>query len=91
MARSPGLTTTVSTKGQVVLPKAIRQHLNWKAGARLVVEEKEDGILLRTAPVFAESTPDEVFGLLKVGGRPRTIAQMDAAVLAEARRRHGRD
>ena len=26
------LTTTVSTKGQVILPKAIRQALHWEAG-----------------------------------------------------------
>ena len=28
------LTTTVSTKGQVILPKAIRQALHWEAGTR---------------------------------------------------------
>jgi AbrB family looped-hinge helix DNA binding protein len=29
-------TTVVSTKGQVILPKAIRQRRRWDAGTRLV-------------------------------------------------------
>ena len=39
------LTTTISTKGQVILPKAIRRALRWEAGMRLVVENT----LVRTA------------------------------------------
>jgi AbrB family looped-hinge helix DNA binding protein len=33
------LTTTVSTKGQVIPPKAIREQWHWPAGTELVVEE----------------------------------------------------
>ena len=40
-------TTVVSTKGQVILPKAIRQRRRWDAGTRLVVEDTPDGVLLR--------------------------------------------
>jgi len=34
---------------------------------------------------------DEVFGSLKVSGPPKTLEEMDAGVLAEARRRHARN
>jgi AbrB family looped-hinge helix DNA binding protein len=37
------LTTTVSTKGQVILPKAIRERLRWRAGTELVVEDTAEG------------------------------------------------
>jgi AbrB family looped-hinge helix DNA binding protein len=37
MAAVETLTTTVSTKGQVILPKAIRQRKHWEPGTRLVV------------------------------------------------------
>ena len=37
MAVLDKLTTTVSTKGQITLPKAIRQALRWHAGTRLTV------------------------------------------------------
>jgi AbrB family looped-hinge helix DNA binding protein len=85
------LTVTLSTKGQLILPESIRQRRRWEAGTRLVVEETAEGILLKPAPVFAPSNPDEVFGSLKVSGPPKTLEEMDAGILAEARRRHARD
>ena len=36
-------TTTLSTKGQVILPKPIREALGWDAGARLIVERTPEG------------------------------------------------
>jgi AbrB family looped-hinge helix DNA binding protein len=39
----PKATTIVSTKGQVILPKPIRQHRRWKADARLTVEDTAEG------------------------------------------------
>jgi AbrB family looped-hinge helix DNA binding protein len=85
------LLTTVSTKGQVILPKSIRQRRNWDAGTRLVVEDTPEGILLRQAPTFAPTSPDQVFGLLATSRPPVSLEGMDAAVLAEARARHDRD
>ncbi|TRC79785.1 AbrB/MazE/SpoVT family DNA-binding domain-containing protein [Mesorhizobium sp. WSM4307] len=91
MAGSEKLTTTVSTKGQVILPSAIRKRKEWGAGTRLVVEDTPEGILLKSAPAFAATRPQDVFGLLPHSGRPKTLEDMDAGVLAEARRRHARD
>jgi AbrB family looped-hinge helix DNA binding protein len=85
------LLTTVSTKGQVILPKSIRQRRNWDAGTRLVVEDMPEGILLRQAPAFAPTNSDQVFGLLATGRPAVSLDDMDAAILAEARARHDRD
>ena len=85
------LTVTLSTKGQLILPKSIRQQRRWDAGTRLIVEITPEGVLLKPAPVFEPSSPDEVFGSLKVSGPPKTLEEMDAGILAEARRRHARD
>ncbi|WP_114954808.1 AbrB/MazE/SpoVT family DNA-binding domain-containing protein [Sphingosinicella terrae] len=87
MARGERLTTTVSTKGQVILPKAIRRLRRWDAGTRLVVEDREDGVLLKPAPLFAPTQIDDVFGCLAYSGKAKTIEEMDAAVADEARRR----
>ncbi|TNC61181.1 AbrB/MazE/SpoVT family DNA-binding domain-containing protein [Rubellimicrobium roseum] len=91
MAASDPLTTTVSTKGQVILPKTVRESRRWNAGTRLVVEDTPEGVLLRPAPVFPPTRLDEVAGILPASGPARTIEEMDAAVLREATRRHGRD
>jgi AbrB family looped-hinge helix DNA binding protein len=85
------LTTTVSTKGQVILPRALRQRRQWNAGTRLLVEETPEGVLLRPAPLFASTRIEDVFGLLRTEGPPRTVEEMDAGVVAEARRRHAGD
>lgn len=91
MARPDLSIATVSTKGQVVLPNAIRRRRNWDAGTRLVVEDTPDGVLLKPAPAFAPTRPDAVFGMLPSAGAPKSLEEMDAGVLAEARRRHGWD
>lgn len=90
MAGAGKLTTTVSTKGQVILPKAIRQQREWDAGTRLLVEDTPEGVLLKPAPAFAETRPQDVFGSLPHRGKPKTLAGMEAGVLAEARRRQPR-
>ena len=59
------VTTTVSTRGQVILPKAIRERLRWDAGTRLVVEQTAEGVLLKPATSrFAPTRPEDVFGCL---------------------------
>ena len=87
MARADQVTTTVSTKGQVILPKAVRQRRQWDVGTRLVVEDTADGVLLKPAPLFAATEPAAVFASLPFTGKARTIEDMDAAVAAEALRR----
>lgn len=89
MAKS-AKTTTVSTKGQVILPKAIRDELEWGEGTQLTVERTGEGVLLKVAPAFPKTKPEDVFGMLKYKGKPKTLKEMDEAVLAEARRRHAR-
>lgn len=84
-------TTTVSTKGQVVLPKAIRERRHWSAGTELVVEETPDGVLLKARPVFSPTRPKDVFGSLPYKGPAKSVADMKTAVAAEAKRRHARD
>jgi AbrB family looped-hinge helix DNA binding protein len=80
-------TTVVSTKGQVILPKAIRDQRRWSAGTRLTVEETAEGVLLKRAPLFPQTRIEDVFGCLRYEGPPRTLEEMDAAITAEARAR----
>jgi AbrB family looped-hinge helix DNA binding protein len=90
MAPTDQLTTRVSTKGQVILPKAIRQRRRWEPGTRLLVEETAEGVLLKPASVVPRTRPEDVFGSLPYSGKPKTIKEMNDSILAEARRRHDR-
>lgn len=84
-------TTTVSTKGQVILPKTIRDQLRWDSGTRLAVVCTADGVLLKPLTTsFPPTRPKDVFGCLSYTGKPKLVGEMDAAVAAEAKRRHAR-
>jgi AbrB family looped-hinge helix DNA binding protein len=87
MSGSAELTTRLSSKGLVSLPKAIRDQRGWSAGAELVVENRPDGVLLRQRREEAPSRYEDVRGALGRVNRVISDDEMDAAVLAEARRR----
>jgi AbrB family looped-hinge helix DNA binding protein len=90
MADAAKSTTTLSTKGQVILPAAIRRRHNWQAGTRLTVEDTADGVLLRPTPAFPPTTTEQVFGCLRYQGKAKTLEEMRDGVAAEVRRRHAR-
>lgn len=82
-------TTTLSTKGQIILPKSIRDAKSWKPGTEFTVEETKEGILLRPRRPFPETTLDEVVGCLKSKRkRPMSIREMDAAITKAVKERH---
>lgn len=92
MAVAKKATTVVSTKGQVILPKAIRDSKGWGPGARLTVESTRDGVLLRPAErPFAPTTFEEVRGCLSGRRKSLTLEEIDNALRAAAKRRYARD
>ena len=83
-------TTRLSTKGQVILPKAIRSARSWPPGTEFAVEETRDGVLLRPIGQFPETRLQEVAGCLRWKGKPRTISQMNRAIAREVGKRRDR-
>jgi AbrB family looped-hinge helix DNA binding protein len=83
-------TTRLSTKGQVILPKSIRDSRDWRPGTTLTVEETGDGVLLRPERRFPRTRIEDVAGCLRFKGKAKTLAQMDAAIGEEVFRRHER-
>jgi len=80
-------TIRLSSKGQVVIPKEIRDRFHWEAGIELVVEKRAGGIVLRPRAGGATTRVRDGLGLLARKGR-RGITQeaMDAGVLRLARK-----
>ena len=52
-------TIILSTKGQIILPKSIRDARAWGPGTHFTVQETKDGILLRPAELFPETSLDQ--------------------------------
>lgn len=83
-------TTVVSTKGQVILPKEIRDAMQWRPGSRLSVEQTPEGVLLKAETERPSLGVEDVAGMFKWDGPPATLEDMDAAIAAEVIRRHER-
>ena len=91
-AAKPNLSTTLSTKGQLILPKAVRESRGWKAGDRISVEETPEGVLLKgePAPLFPPTRLEDVVGMLKHYGPPVSIEEMRAGAFEGAAERFPR-
>jgi looped-hinge helix DNA binding domain, AbrB family len=79
--------TKLSSKGQVVLPRAVREAKAWRAGQLLEVVSTREGVLLKPLKRFEAVALDDVVGCLPYQGKRKSIAEMEAAVALEARRR----
>lgn len=88
---SPLKTTVLSTKGQVVLPAAVRAECNWRPGTRLNVEVKGGVVTLSAAPLFKPTTFDEVSGCLRYDGPPISVEEMNERFKEAFRREYGRE
>jgi len=76
-------TATVTSKGQITLPKEVRDHLGLERGDRVDFSiDAEGNVQVR----MAKRSVSELFGFLKrPGATPASIEQMDAAI-AQSRR-----
>jgi AbrB family looped-hinge helix DNA binding protein len=83
-------TTRLSTKGQVILPKGIRDSRAWGPGTEFTVEETAEGVLLRPAERFPETEIREVAGVLRSKRKTLTRGQIRVGVAREVKRRHDR-
>jgi AbrB family looped-hinge helix DNA binding protein len=77
-------TTKLSTRGQVVIPLAIREKLGLEAGAEFTVQKQGDGILLkprvkRKKLSYAELNA-RIEAMPKYTGKPISVEEMDEAV-----------
>jgi AbrB family looped-hinge helix DNA binding protein len=76
-------TLLVSSKGQIVLPAALRRRLGMGAGARLEVVEEPDGLKLRVVRAVQAADVTGMAGMVKAPSRgvPRKLGDFDPASL----------
>jgi AbrB family looped-hinge helix DNA binding protein len=82
--------TRLSSKGQIILPKNIREARAWESGMEFTVEPAEDGVLLRPAALFPPTEIGEVAGCLASRRKAAKSDQTRKAIDSEVRRRHDR-
>jgi antitoxin PrlF len=78
---------TLTTKGQVTIPKRVRDHLKLETGARLDFVIEDDGTVV-LKPVTRHVR--ELAGLLhRPGRRPVSLDEMNEGIRTHLRRRFG--
>jgi len=63
-------TITLSSKGQVVIPKEIREALHWDAGTELTLVSSAHGVTLKAMPKKSGRKLADLIGMLKHDGPP---------------------
>lgn len=89
MAKGKEMTVTakLTSKGQITIPKAIREAIGIREGDEVVFTPQADGSIRMTARTF---TVDQSFGMLRrPGQRPLTLEEMDDAIAEGAMARAG--
>jgi AbrB family looped-hinge helix DNA binding protein len=82
-------TVTLSSKGQLVIPKAVRDHARVVPGSQFSVRYVDGEIRLRPLARAAASTVDEVAGCLARPERQRrSEVQTQAAIRARLKARN---
>ncbi len=66
-------TTKLSSKGQVVLPKSVREEHGWAPGTEFEIESTPDGVQLRARTPFPRTGIGEVFGSVPYTGPTKTL------------------
>jgi AbrB family looped-hinge helix DNA binding protein len=73
--------TRMTSKGQVLIPKPVREQLRWTSGTQLAVEILGDGAV-RLTPLATEDSFDILYGCLQdLPGDP--LADLEAGHRAE--------
>ncbi len=75
---------TITSKGQITIPKAVREELGLRVGDRVAFRILDDGRV-----IVEPETIDlrELRGVLRPRRKGVTVSQMDAAIRAEATQR----
>lgn len=78
--------TTLSSKGQVIIPKQMRDRHHWRPGTRFVIEETPDGVLLKSEKTVTEATVESLRGCIGYAGPPKSLEEMRSGVDEEFQR-----
>ncbi len=83
---APVETTKLSSKGQVIIPKHIRESHRWDTGLELQVIEFKGGILLKPKAPFERINIDDIAGFLQYSGPKKTDENIQEAMRQAARK-----
>lgn len=79
-------TVKLSSKGQFILPKAIRDRHHWETGTEFIIIDQGDELVIKPCRIFPATVLESPEKPSVYSGKPLSLEEMDLAVLAEAAR-----
>jgi len=80
------MVTTLSSKGQIVIPRQIRQRHGWRPGATFTIVDDGNSLVLKPTTSRQTTSLDEVIGSAGYSGPIKSLAEMDAGIMDEAKK-----
>lgn len=70
----------LSTKGQLVIPREIRDRHGWAEGVELILADQGNSVVLRSVRPFPETTLEDLVGCTGYKGPALTLEDMEAGI-----------
>lgn len=70
----------LSSKGQLVIPRAIREALQWDVGTELMVVRTGSGVIIQPSPKKSGNRLEDLRGCLSYQGPPLSDEALNAPV-----------
>ncbi|HBA86433.1 MAG TPA: AbrB family transcriptional regulator [Geobacter sp.] len=77
-------TVKLSSKGQFILPKAIRDRHHWETGTEFIIIDRGEDLVIKPARVFPSTELESPDTPSIYQGKPLSLEEMERAVLVEA-------
>jgi AbrB family looped-hinge helix DNA binding protein len=79
-------TTRLSSKEQVIIPKAIRESRHWQPGTEFLIEENAAGLFLEPSKLFPPTRVEDGIGCAGRKGPAKTLEEPEEGVACDLRR-----
>ncbi len=77
-------TVKLSSKGQFILPKAIRDRHHWETGTEFVVIDRWSELVIKPTRVFPPTVLEPPDAPSVYRGKPLSLEELERAVMVEA-------
>jgi len=81
-------TTRLSSKGQIIIPQAVRESHQWLPGIEFAVIDMNGGILLTPIKPFPTVSVKDVIGCINYKGPKKSLKDMQDAIAKGAKKSH---
>ena len=79
-------TTRLSSKGQIIIPQAIREAHQWQSGLEFMVIDTDQGLLLTPMMPFKPTSIAQVLGCTGYKGVTKSLKDMEQGIARGAKK-----